>query len=77
MTVTTDDEDVRRAFEPGCPSNPARLRAVRELQDSGVQTCCTMTPLLLLRDPRAFAQTLLSPAVSTTSSRPSTSRRRS
>ena len=22
MTVTTDDEDVRKTFEPGCPSNP-------------------------------------------------------
>ena len=30
MTVTTDDEDVRRTFEPGCPSNPARLRAIRQ-----------------------------------------------
>ena len=27
MTVTTDDEDVRKTFEPGCPSNPARLKA--------------------------------------------------
>lgn len=25
MTVTTDDEDIRRAFELFCPSNPRRL----------------------------------------------------
>ena len=33
MTVTTDDEDVRKTFEPGCPSNPARLKAIREVQE--------------------------------------------
>ena len=32
MTVTTDDEDVRKTFEPGCPSNPARLKAIRQVQ---------------------------------------------
>ena len=28
MTVTTDDEDIRRTFEPHCPSNPKRLDAI-------------------------------------------------
>ena len=32
MTVTTDDEDVRKTFEPSCPSNPVRLRAIAEVQ---------------------------------------------
>ena len=59
MTVTTDDEDVRRAFEPGCPSNMARLKAVHQINDSGVQTCITMTPLLTVREPEEFAQSLL------------------
>ena len=36
MTVTTDDEDVRMTFEPGCPSNPARLKAIgRDPGDGG------------------------------------------
>lgn len=55
MTVTTDDEAVRRVFEPTCPSNQRRLEAVRQLADAGIRTCVTMTPLLPVRDPAAFA----------------------
>ena len=58
MTVTTDDEDIRRTFEPFCPSNAARLRASRELCESGVETCVTMTPLLLVRSAGKFADEL-------------------
>ena len=59
MTVTTDDEDVRRAFEPYCPSNAVRLRAIAEVQAAGVDSCITMTPLLWLNEPYAFAERLL------------------
>ena len=59
MTVTTDDEKVRKDFEPGCPSNPARLKSVASLTRQGVQTCITMTPLLPLRNAAAFGQQLL------------------
>lgn len=58
MTVTTDDEDVRRVFEPGCPSNSVRLKAIAEVQTAGIQSCITMTPLLMARNPEAFAETL-------------------
>ena len=58
MTVTTDDEDIRRTFEPFCPSNMARLRAIGEVQDAGIDTCITMTPLLLVSSPYAFADSL-------------------
>ena len=58
MTVTTDDEDIRRAFEPFCPSNPARLAAIRHVQAAGVDACITMTPLLLVSSPYAFADSL-------------------
>ena len=58
MTVTTDDEDIRRAFEPFCPSNPARLSAIRQVQAAGVDACITMTPLLLVSSPYAFADSL-------------------
>lgn len=63
MTVTTDDEDIRRTFEPFCPSNGVRLRAARELCARGVDTCVTMTPLLLVRDPEQFAADLLGTGV--------------
>lgn len=58
LTVTTDDEDVRRAFEPSCPSNARRLAAVAMLAKQGVETCVTMTPLLLVRDAGLFAEEL-------------------
>ena len=63
MTVTTDDEDIRRTFEPFCPSNMARLRAIGEVQAAGIDTCITMTPLLLVSSPYAFVDTLLATSV--------------
>lgn len=63
MTVTTDDEDVRHTFEPYCPSNAVRLRAISKVQDAGVDTCITMTPLLLVKDADDFAGQLLETGV--------------
>ena len=63
MTVTTDDEEVRRTFEPSCPSNAVRLRAIGEVQAAGVQTCVTMTPLLWVSNPHVFAESLLATGV--------------
>ena len=63
MTVTTDDEEVRRVFEPSCPSNATRLRAVARAQAEGVVACVTMTPLLWVSDADAFAERLLATGV--------------
>ena len=63
MTVTTDDEDVRRTFEPSCPSNAQRLRAIAEVREAGVDACITLTPLLLVSDAEAFAESLLATGV--------------
>jgi DNA repair photolyase len=59
MTITTDDETIRKAFEPFCASVPQRMEAVRTLADANIQTCVTMTPLLPVTDPAAFAHALL------------------
>ena len=59
MTVTTDDEDIRRTFEPFCPSSLVRLAAIKEVQAAGVDACITMTPLLMVSSPYAFADSLL------------------
>ena len=59
VTVTTDDDEVRRAFEPTCPNNQVRLKAVAEVVAAGVPAVVTMTPLLPVRDPVAFADSLL------------------
>lgn len=58
MTVTTDSEEVRKAFEPLCPSNKVRLKAIKEIQANNIQACITMTPLLPIKDPQTFAQEL-------------------
>lgn len=59
VTITTDDDDVRRAFEPACPSNARRLGAARELVRRGIETCVTMTPLLPVQHAERFADDLL------------------
>jgi DNA repair photolyase len=63
MTITTDDEDIRKTFEPFCPSNGERMVAISEVQRQGIDTCITMTPLLLVNDAFAFAEDLLSTGV--------------
>ena len=63
MTATTDDEDVRRTFEPSCPSNPVRLDAISRVQSEGIDSCITMTPLLLVNNPPAFASDLCATGV--------------
>jgi DNA repair photolyase len=63
MTVTTDDDDVRKAFEPGCASIQQRMDAIAKVTAAGIQTCITMTPILPVRDPDAFAERLLATGV--------------
>jgi DNA repair photolyase len=58
MTITTDSEKVRKVFEPLCPSNASRLKAIMEINDSGVDACITMTPLLPVENPDEFAENL-------------------
>ena len=63
MTVTTDDEDIRRTFEPFCPANPVRLAAIKRVQSEGIDSCITMTPLLIVNSPYAFADDLVQTGV--------------
>lgn len=63
MTVTTDSEIVRKEFEPTCSSNPARLKAIKEVCEKGIPSCITMTPLLPVEDAESFGQTLLETGV--------------
>ncbi len=59
MTVTTDSERIRKVFEPYCPNNKARIKAIKEVHETGIGTCITMTPLLPVEDPHQFAKDLL------------------
>lgn len=63
MTITTDSEKVRKAFEPLCPSNKARLEAISKIKAAGVRSCITLTPLLPLDNPQKFAGKLLESGV--------------
>lgn len=63
MTVTTDSEEVRKAFEPSCPSNKVRMAAIQSVQDADVNTCITMTPLLPIMSPEDFVSNLLATGV--------------
>ena len=63
MTVTTDDEVIRRTFEPYCPDNRRRLAAAATVHAAGIRTCVTLTPLLLVTDAEAFAGRLLETGV--------------
>ena len=63
MTVTTDDEDIRRTFEPYCPDNARRLKAIGVIRKAGIETCITLTPLLLVKDASRFADSLLETGV--------------
>jgi DNA repair photolyase len=58
MTVTTDDDAVRKVFEPGCASIERRLQAIAQVQQAGIATCITLTPLLPVANPVGFAERL-------------------
>jgi DNA repair photolyase len=57
VTVTTDDEAVRRLLEPDSPSLERRLAALRALREAGVRTQAAVAPLLP-GDPERLARKL-------------------
>ncbi len=54
ITITTDDDRVRRIFEPGAPEIQSRVRALKELFRKGIKTYIFIGPLLPM-DPRKLA----------------------
>jgi DNA repair photolyase len=63
MTITTDSEEIRKVFEPSCPSNRQRLDAIEQVQQNNISSCITMTPLLPVNNTENFAQSLLETGV--------------
>jgi DNA repair photolyase len=57
LTVTTDREAVREAFEPGAPPIRARLEALGELRRQGVPTYAFVGPILPM-DPERLGAAL-------------------
>jgi len=46
LSVTTDDEGVRRLFEPSAPSIRERIKALEELHLAGIRTFAMIAPML-------------------------------
>lgn len=63
VTVTTDDEGVRKTFEPSCPSNSRRIDAIKAVHDAGIQSCITLTPLIWVSEIESFADRLINTGV--------------
>ena len=55
LSITTDSEDIRMAFEPRNPPIQDRLDAATTLAAAGIPVAITMTPLLPIKDAKAFA----------------------
>ncbi len=46
FSVTTDQDDVRRVYEPRCEPVGERVAAIRELEEAGIPVHCTLAPIL-------------------------------
>jgi DNA repair photolyase len=60
MSIPTDSEEVRRAFEPKAPPLERRWQALAEVKAAGVATGICVTPMLPLENPEAFARRIVS-----------------
>jgi DNA repair photolyase len=56
MSITTDDDEIRRQFEPNCASIDRRFAALEELKAAGIRIGVSISPLLPIADPVAFAK---------------------
>jgi DNA repair photolyase len=63
MTVTTDSEAVRKAFEPNSSPIDRRLDAITQMSEAGLESVITMTPLLPVEDATVFARRLVATGV--------------
>lgn len=55
ITISTDDEKMRKAFEPKAPPIEARIRALKKLHAEGIRTYVFIGPLLPM-DPERLAE---------------------
>ncbi|HBH60850.1 MAG TPA: radical SAM protein [Nitrospiraceae bacterium] len=55
LTITTDDDRIRKIFEPFAPPVPARIDALKKLHNAGIHTYVFIGPLLPM-NPESLAQ---------------------
>ena len=56
LSIPTDSEEVRQAFEPKAPPLERRWEAAEAVQSAGVAVGICVTPMLPLADPDAFVE---------------------
>jgi len=59
LSIPTDSEEVRRAFEPKAPPLERRWQALAEVKGAGVATGICVTPMLPVEDAEAFARRIV------------------
>ncbi len=59
MSIPTDSEEVRQAFEPKAPPLERRWQALAEVKAAGVATGICVTPMLPLENAEAFVQRIV------------------
>lgn len=64
FSITTDDDRIRRIFEPRCESIPDRLRAIEELKIAGLNVYATVAPILPC-EPKLLARLLVDATTNT------------
>lgn len=58
MSITTDQETIRKRYEPHCESNEARLETIASLREHGIEVYATLAPLLPCNPERLAALAL-------------------
>ena len=58
FSITTDDDQVRKVYEPACASIEKRLEAVERLVAAGIAVQVCVSPMLPMHDPEAFGKRL-------------------
>jgi DNA repair photolyase len=59
MSIPTDSEEVRQAFEPKAPPLERRWQALAEVKAAGIPVGICVTPMLPLQAPEAFVRRLV------------------
>lgn len=59
MSITTDSEEIRKRFEPGCASIDRRFEALEAAVSAGLPVTVCVCPMLPLENPAAFARRIL------------------
>ena len=55
ITITTNDEKIKKVFEPNAPSTMARIRTLKALHDNRIKTYAFIGPVLPM-DPEALSE---------------------